>query len=89
MLIYFIIIYNILKFFNIGMLYTIYIIVISYIPLFGIYFTVNNEDNIIELLHNIIKYILKPKRYLNYYNYGKENIFVHKTKNYISCKKRK
>lgn len=80
--------YNILKIFNVSMIYTIYFLVLSFIPLIGIYFSVSDEDNIVELVVNIFAYIFKPKIYLLKYNnedaytlYKSKKVLVVKTNN--------
>lgn len=71
-------IYQILNMFNVSVIYIIYILLLSLIPLFGIYFTVSKEENIVEILINIFKYLLKNKIYI--YKYNNKNISKKKYK---------
>ena len=63
LLIYFIILYNILNLFNLSIFYIIYFLILSAIPVMGMYFVISKEDNGFDLLVNIIRYMLKPKEY--------------------------
>lgn len=67
LVIYACIIYQILDSFNVSIIKIIYILLLSLIPLMGIYFTLSKEENILQVLVNIIKYLLKPKTYVYYY----------------------
>lgn len=66
--IYACIIYQILDAFNVGIMKIIYILLLSLIPLIGIYFTLSKEENVLQVLINIFIYLAKPKIYV--YNYG-------------------
>jgi len=85
-LIYFVILYNILKALNISMLYTIYFLILSFIPVLGVYFTVNDEDNIIELITNILSYIFKPKVYVYKYKNSEESYTLYKSRKVLVVK---
>ena len=65
--IYACIIYQILDSLNVGIMKIIYILLLSLIPFMGIYFTLSKEENVLQVLVNIIKYLVKPKIYV--YNY--------------------
>ena len=83
--IYVCIIYQILNSFNVGIMKIIYILFLSLIPLMGIYFTLSKEENILQVLVNVFKYLLKPKIYV--YNYGDKDIKKYKFKyRKYSCK---
>ncbi len=70
LLIYICLMYQILDMFNISIMYIIYILALSLIPLLGIYFTVSKEDDIVDIIINIFKYLLRPKVYI--YKYDKK-----------------
>lgn len=76
-------IYQVLELFNVNILYIIYTILLSLIPMFGIYFTVSKEENVGEVLINIFKYLIKPKIYVYKYVSKEDNIYNYKFK----CKK--
>ena len=87
-LLYFVILYNILKVLDVSMIYTIYFLTLSFIPFIGVYFVTSDEDNIVELITNIISFIFKPKIYLLRYNnedkyalYKSKKLLVVKTNN--------
>ena len=65
-------IYQVLDMFNVSVIYIIYTLLLSLIPLFGIYFTVSKEENIVEILVNIFRYLIKTKIYV--YKYENKNI---------------
>lgn len=65
--IYICIIYQLLDFFNVDIISIIYILFLSMIPMFGIYFTVSKEENFVEVLLNIFRYLIKPKIYVYTY----------------------
>jgi len=71
-------IYQILEMFNLSIIYIVYIMLLSLIPLFGIYFTVSKEENIVEILINTFKYLMKNKIYI--YKYDNKNIYKKKYK---------
>ena len=80
-------IYQILDFFNIGIVNVIYILLLSLIPMFGIYFTVSKEENIGEVLINIFKYLIKPKIYVYKYTNKEDYLYKYKFKyKKYSCK---
>lgn len=86
-LIYVCIIYQILDIFNVSIIYIMYILILSLIPIFGIYFTVSKEDNIVEILINIFKYLIKRKIYVYKYNNKNVDIKKYRGKSKIySCK---
>ena len=63
LLAYFIILFNILNLFNLAIFYIVYFLILSAIPVMGMYFVISKEDNGFDLLVNIIRYMLKPKEY--------------------------
>ena len=79
--------YQILDFFNIDIINIIYTLLLSLIPMFGIYFTVSKEENVVEVMVNIFKYLIKPKIYVYKYT-NKENTFSKYKFNYTKygCK---
>lgn len=85
--IYAAIIYQILNLFNVNVICILYILLLSLIPIFGIYFTVSKEENVVEVLINIFKYLIKPKIYVYKYEH-KENSFSNYKFKYIKygCK---
>lgn len=78
MAIYAAVIYQILDLFNVNIVNIIYILVLSLIPMFGIYFTVSKEENIGEVLINIFRYLIKPKIYV--YKYINKDDYLYKYK---------
>jgi len=81
------VIYQILDLFKVDIINIIYILLLSYIPMFGIYFTVSKEENVGEVLINIFKYLIKSKIYIYKYE-QRENSFGKYKSKYIkySCK---
>ena len=86
-LIYIIAIYNILNSIGISLLYIIYFIAISFIPIFGIYLTIRNEDNVIDFLGNIIKYVFRPKIYVFKYKNNIDSYTLYKTRRLLVVKR--
>lgn len=83
--IYACIIYQILDVLNVHIVKIIYILVLSLIPMFGVYFTVSKEENITEVLLNIFKYLVKIKMYV--FRYEDNSMDKHKIKyKKYSCK---
>lgn len=82
-LIYVCVLYQILNAFNVSILYTVYILMLSMIPLVGIYFTVSKEENIVEILINIFRYLFKSKNYIYKYENKKASSKKHKFKSHI------
>lgn len=74
--IYAAVIYQILDLFNVDIINIIYILLLSLIPMFGIYFTVSKEENVGEVLINIFKYLIKPKIYV--YKYANKEDYLYK-----------
>lgn len=65
--IYACIIYQILDLFRVNIINIIYILLLSLIPILGIYFIVSKEENVGEVLLNIFRYLIKPKIYVYKY----------------------
>ena len=81
------VIYQILDFFNVGIVNIIYIPLLSLIPVFGIYFTVSKEENIGEVLINIFRYLIKTKIYVYQYTNKERYLCKYKIKyKKYSCK---
>lgn len=59
----------------------------SSIPLVGIYFTLSNEDNMVELIVNIIAYMFKPKIYLYRYKGNVDDYELYKSKKVLVVKR--
>ena len=85
--IYATVIYQLLDLLKVNIVNIIYILLLSLIPMFGIYFTVSKEENIGEVLINIFKYLIKPKIYVYRYEQkgNRFNKYKVKYKKY-SCK---
>ena len=85
--IYAAVIYQILDLFNVDIVNIIYILLLSLIPMFGIYFTVSTEENVGEVLIYIFRYLFKPKIYVYQYTNKQGYLYKYKDK-YIkySCK---
>ncbi|MBR5227105.1 MAG: hypothetical protein IKV94_00485 [Clostridia bacterium] len=79
-LIYIFIIWNICKIVNISAIYGLYIVVIFTIPIVSVMNAFSSEDNIVDVLCIIIKYLLSPKRYM-YLIRKREYIQLVQTKN--------
>ena len=67
---YICIMYQILNYIGLSAIYTVYVILMSCIPLLGIYAIVGGEENIPQILYNIFKYAIRSKNYI--FNYNKE-----------------
>lgn len=81
------VIYQILNLFNVHIINIIYILLLSLIPMFGIYFTVSKEENVVEMLINIFKYLIKSKIYVYKYPNKEERFSEYKFKyKKYSCK---
>jgi len=72
------VIYQLLDFFNVDAICILYILLLSLIPMFGIYFTVSKEENVWEVLINIFRYLIKPKIYV--YQYTNKEAYLYKCK---------
>lgn len=69
------------------MIYIIYTIGLSLIPIFGLYITLNKEDNIVEVVSNIFSYIFKPKIYLYTYKNNQNEYMMYKSKRVLVVKR--
>ncbi len=61
-------IYQLLSYIGLSVTYILYVILMSCIPLFGIYVVVGKEENVPHILYNILQYIVRHKNYIFYYD---------------------
>lgn len=81
------VIYQILDLFKMSIVNIIYILFLSLIPMFGIYFTVSKEEDVVEVLINIFRYLIKPKIYVYKYTNRDDYLYKYKFKyKKYSCK---
>ena len=57
-------IWNILGLFLRNHLYRVYILVIIFIPILGLFYANKSSENISYVIYTVIKYIVSPKRYM-------------------------
>lgn len=62
------VIYQLLSYIGLPIIYILYTISMSCIPLFGIYVVVGKEENVPHILYNILQYIVRHKNYIFYYD---------------------
>ena len=62
------VIYQLLSYIGLPIIYILYTISMSCIPLFGIYVVAGKEENIPHILYNILQYIVRHKNYIFYYD---------------------
>lgn len=84
---YFAILYNILNLLGVSLVYIVYTLILSLIPLFGLYITLSKEDNIVEVISNILLYIFKPKTYLHTYKNNQNKYMMYKSKRGLVVKR--
>ncbi len=69
------------------MIYIVYMLILSLIPLFGLYFTLSKEDNVLEIISNILSYVFKPKIYLHMYKNNQNEYMIYKSKRVLVVKR--
>jgi len=62
-ILYVFILYTILNLFRVPILQLVYIILISTIPLIGVYILISKEENVMLVIKDIINYMILPKLY--------------------------